>query len=105
MAAKKRIYGKVVRVDVYKSITEIKDCNVLYIPKEQTKNMTDILNSVGNHSILLVTDETGMARNGSCLNLLVTEEGRVVFEMNKAAFERADLVASAQLTQSATVFK
>ncbi|HEV7406427.1 MAG TPA: YfiR family protein [Chthoniobacteraceae bacterium] len=73
-----------------KSIEELKDCQIVFVPKSESANVETILNSVGTANVLTAGDSEGFAKNGGVIGL-VMEEGKVRFEINTAAARRAGI--------------
>ncbi len=82
------------------SLTDIKKCNVLYVPAGKSKQLADVMATVGTQSILVVTEESGMGARGSNINFIV-KDGKLAFEMNQGSMNKQNLKAVSELTRLA----
>jgi len=75
---------------------EAAGCQILVIGQSQSRRVDAILRTVQDQAVLTVSDIEGFAASGGMLGLL-TAGGRVVFEVNVGAAQRAGLRLSPQL--------
>lgn len=91
---------------VIKKFTTVNDaessCDVLFLSKEAGNQLQPLLQKVGSESVLVITEAEGMAREGSCINFVI-RDGKLAFELNKAAMERAGLKVSTELSRLAII--
>lgn len=100
MASLKKINNRLIKVITFSSVDEIQDCNILFLPIDQSGNFSKALNSVGNRSILLVTEKDGLGAKGSAINF-VMKNNRLMFEINNDAIDKANLQVAAELKKYA----
>ena len=81
--------------------TRLNDCHALYIGSSKA-NLHDILVSIGRAPVLAVSHIDRFARKGGMVGF-VLEKGRIVFEINVDALERAKLKASSKLLKLARI--
>lgn len=79
VAKTKRILGKKIIIETYNSPQETGNCNILFIPEDQNRFLSQIIKKTENSPILLVTEKSGMLKKGANLNF--------VFANNKLHFE------------------
>ena len=79
-------------------LEKLADCQIVYVASSELERFDEILASLAGRPVLLVTDAPGAAQRGSQINF-IKEDGRVRFEINLAAAERAHLKFSAKLLQ------
>ncbi len=80
------------------------DCHVLYIGEQEQRRFIQILKSLGDASVLTISDIPDFAERGGGIGLLYRED-RVVFEVNLATTARAGLRLSGQmLNLAANIF-
>ena len=101
MASKKDIKGQDIKVRQFENVADIEPCHILYVPREMNDEFKSILEKIGRNHTLVITEDPGMAREGGSLNLMVNDKGVLVFELNKSAFEMAELVPSPVLLRIA----
>lgn len=78
------------------SIDAIGKTNILVIPQEANYKINDILARLKGKSTLLVTEKSGMAKQGSAINFVVVEN-KQKFELNKSNAEKYNLKVSSNL--------
>jgi hypothetical protein len=100
MAQAKKIGDRAIKVIKINSVSEIRKCNILFIPATQSEKFTDILRQTTSKSILVMTEVSGMAQLGSCVNF-ITKDGKLAFELNRAALAKQNLKASSEITRLA----
>ncbi len=96
MATKKKAGGRTIIIKKYKSISEISKCNMLFIPKERSNLLPQILKATANISTLIISEKDGMAKSGSGINFVMID-GKPKFELNTAAIEQKNLRVSNEL--------
>ena len=102
MADLKKVGDRPIKIHSIRTTSEIRKCNILYVPADKSTQLADILIKVGAYSILVVTEQEGMGAKGSGINF-ITKDGKLAFEMNQAAMNKQKLKASSELTRLAIV--
>ena len=87
-------------VKQFKSVQEMTDCKMLFVPKEASNKLPEILTKVGKKSILVMTEAEGKGVEGSNINF-VYRNGKLAFELNRSAMERGNLKVSTELARLA----
>ena len=100
MASLKKVNNRLIKVITFSSVEEIQDCNILFLPVEQSTNFSKALNTVGDRPILLVTEKEGLGAKGSSINFLLKDK-RLVFEINNEAISKANLEIAPELKKYA----
>jgi hypothetical protein len=101
IAASKSVNGKKIVIKQYYTPEEIRFCHVLFIPKQTTHNLNDILSRVSKGT-LTISEEDGYASMGTALNFVVVNN-RLKFESNIRAIDGAGLKASSELLKLAII--
>ncbi|WP_375579578.1 YfiR family protein [Marivirga tractuosa] len=86
---------KVVQVN---SINKGDFYHILFVPSEQNQNFAGYKKSLSNQPCLLVTESSGMAKNGSMINFKDVD-GKLRFEVNTKTLESSGLKMSQELTR------
>jgi hypothetical protein len=102
--AGKRVQGWAVETCRLKQGDELKQCDLLFITRSQSKRVDDLLKKVGSAPVLTVGEMDGFAERGGCINFVV-KEGNVRFEVNLAAAEQAGLKISSKIAGMATIVR
>lgn len=100
MAQIKKVNGHSISIAVYNSVDEIGNCQMLFIPEGKSKSMEDVLAKIGSQSTLIITEKPGLGAEGSGINFIV-QDGKLRFELNKTATDRANLKVSGELSKLA----
>jgi hypothetical protein len=102
LADTKKVGDRVIKIIRINSSSEIKKCNILFVPVDRSTQLSEVLAKVGVNSTLVVTEQPGLALKGSAINF-VTKDGRLGFEMNQGVMNKQKLKASSELTRLAIV--
>ncbi len=102
MASIKKAGSRKIVIKKYNNVAEVQQTHMLFIAKELSNQLPTILKNTGKMHTLLITEEEGMGAEGSNINFVI-RKGRLAFEMNKAAMQRASLKVSNELTRLAIV--
>jgi len=84
------IEGRPVIVKRAGATDEMKSCQVLFFRSSERKRAHAAISALGRASILLVGEDQSFLQNGGMINL-VLENGRIRFEVNHDALDRADI--------------
>jgi hypothetical protein len=77
---------------------KLTDCQIVFIARSEAHRLDELLSTFAGKPILVVTDEPGAVQRGSMINFF-KDRGKVRFELNLAAADRAHLKFSAKLLQ------
>ena len=92
--------GRKVVVVHFRSIDEVKGCDLLFISASEKGRLPQILKQAHNSRMLTVADQDGFCEAGGMINL-ISIKNRVGFEVNVGAASRAKLRISSQLLKLA----
>jgi hypothetical protein len=92
--------GRKVVVLHFRSLEEVKGCDLLFICASEKGRLSQILKLANNSRMLTVADQDGFCESGGMINLVFVKN-RVGFEVNVAAASRAKLRISSQLLKLA----
>jgi hypothetical protein len=81
---------------------DLKACHVIFVGASERKDTPSMLERLRGTSVLTVGESDGFGRHGGVINLLLNE-GRIRFEVNPRAAERAHLQISSRLLSLATI--
>lgn len=92
--------GRRVVVVHFRSLEEVKDCDILFLSASEKGRLPQILKAVQHSRMLTVADQDGFCQAGGMINMVFVKN-RVGFEVNLAAASRARLRVSSQLLKLA----
>jgi len=81
---------------------DLKACQVIFLGDSERKNTPIVLERVRGTSVLTVGESDGFGQHGGMINILLND-GRIRFEVNPHAAERAHLQISSRLLSLATI--
>ena len=105
MYKKQKIKNKRVEIFYISKIEDIKECHLLFITKEQEKNLLNILLTIKEKPILTVGDTNGYANKGVHINLYITNKGTIHFEINEKKVKESGLRINLMLLEVAKIIK
>lgn len=97
IASAKKVGSQPIVVKKINSASEITKCNMLVITPGKSTELTTILKAVAGQPILIVSDKEGLAKAGSCINLIKID-GKQKFEINTKAIAAQGLKVTSFLT-------
>lgn len=98
----KQIDGRVWEVQPVDSRTGLNECRVLFIAASESGNLHRVLEDIMGNATLTVGDTNGYAAQGVMLNFY-PDQGKVRFEINVDAVQRAGLKIGSQLLKLARI--
>ena len=98
------IKGAAVSVLHLREAQEARGCQILFVSTSERRALPEILDAVRDASILTVSDMENFAESGGMIRLTV-EQGKVGFEINSEAAERARLRISSRLLGLARIVR
>lgn len=96
----RQIGGRELHIRKVSSPEQLADCQELFIPDTEEARVPAVLRWVDKQPILTVSDSDTFIRDGGAI-ALIRAEGRLQFEINPDALNRANLKASSQMLRLA----
>ena len=93
---------KVRRIRILKENSELQSCHVLFINKSYKRNLSKILKTLGDSSVLTISDMNGFTVSGGIIGF-ETKESKVGFSINVEAAIMARLTISSRLLSLARI--
>ena len=97
-----KIKNKRVEVRYLTNISEIGDCNLLFISRSERNRISKIIELTRQKPILTVSDADGFSGSGVIINLLLSDN-KIRFEINENAARQASLYMSHLLLKEAII--
>jgi hypothetical protein len=97
------VNNKKIIIRQFSKVEDISSCHILFIPKNSTLSLADILAKV-EKGTLVVSEKSGYASKGTAINFVVVDN-KLKFEANVNAINAAGLTASSQLLKLAIIIK
>jgi len=102
LASGKSVNGRGIVVRRLKQDGDLKACQVIYLGASERKNAGAVLDRLHGTNVLTVGESDGFGQHGGIVNVLLND-GRIHFEVNPHAAERAHLQISSRLLSLATI--
>jgi hypothetical protein len=93
-----RSKGRPIQIQRGRELAELGDCQIIFFCASEAGRFADLLRQVAGRPVLTVADTGDFARLGGMIHF-IKEAGRVRFEINPDAAEKAKLKLSAKLLQ------
>jgi len=100
MAQAKKVGERIIKVTKIKDPAEIRKCSMLFVSAARSNQIDEVLAKVNTQSILIITEEPGLAAKGSDINF-ITKDGKLAFELNQASVNKQGLRVSNELSRLA----
>lgn len=104
MTETKKVANQTLEVKKFSSPADVTKCHILYVSKDKSSSLGDIIKQLKNNSTLLVTEENGLMDKGAGINFII-KDNRQKFELNKSNVERYKLKVSSNLEALAFTVK
>jgi hypothetical protein len=86
----------------YRTVDEIKGCHILFVSRQEQRNVGRILDSLKGRSVLTVSDADRFASRGGMIRF-VTDHNRIRLRINLEAARAANLTLSSKLLRPAQI--
>lgn len=95
---KETVRGRTVQLKRARNLTELADCQIVFISASESVRMAELIGALAGKGILTVADEPGFASRGGMIGF-IKEAGKIRFEINPGAAEKAGLKLSSKILQ------
>lgn len=102
MAEAKKAGNRTIVIKKALGVDEVGDSEIVFVTSEASGQLKDLLAKLGRSNTLIITEEEGLGLEGSNINFVI-RGGKLAFELNKSAMERADLKVSTELSRLAII--
>ena len=96
----KTVNHRPIQVKLFTSAEQIDRCDVLFLPRSQSKQMRAILSAISGRPILTVSDQERFSNQGGMIEFLLIDD-TVRFSINNEAAGKAGLKLSSELLRVA----
>lgn len=97
----KTIHGHKISVRRFTDLDELTNCQLVFIESSERKNLSRILMSLKEYSILTISDIDGFSHNGGMIALQIINN-RMTFEINLKSARAAGLTVSSNILKLAS---
>ncbi|OFY83184.1 MAG: hypothetical protein A3F72_21465 [Bacteroidetes bacterium RIFCSPLOWO2_12_FULL_35_15] len=104
IAKTKTVMDKKIIIKQFTKLEEIDNCTILFIPKNTSFSLKEIVDKAKSKKILTISEHEGYGKKGSAINFVTIEE-KLKFEVNTKTLESIGLKASAQFLKLAVIIE
>jgi len=84
IASTRKYVNQTIEIKTIKDIDELTKTHVLFVPSKKTNSLAQIMTKIGNSSTLIVSDKKGSIALGSAVNFVLSDDGKLKFELKKS---------------------
>lgn len=100
IARTKTVNNKKIIIRKFNTPEEITFCNILFVSQKASFSLNAILSKTATKKILVISEKSGYAMQGTCINFVVIND-KLKFETNLNAINASGLKVSSQLLKLA----
>jgi len=78
------------------------NCSILFISHDESRSLKRIVFLTADTPVLLITEENGLAKKGSCINFIIVDD-RIKLEINKNNILSRNMNVASELLKLATI--
>jgi len=84
IASTRKYVNQTIEIKIFKTIEEITKTQVLFVPGKKINSLTQIVSKIDKNTTLIISDKKGSIALGSAINFVLTEDGKLKFELKKS---------------------
>jgi YfiR/HmsC-like len=96
------VRGRSFRIERYKRLEDVRDCQILFISQSESKRIDGILANVKDRPILTVSNDVALDRHGGIIRFIL-DESKIRLSIDLEAAQAARLTFSSKLLRSAEI--
>ena len=89
--ANRQVGTKKIIIKHFQTVDELAPTQILFMPASNRNNIKSILQKLNQASCLLITEKDRLLKEGSIINLVITDEGKMKYELNDLAATKLGL--------------
>lgn len=98
----RNVNGKNIEVKAIANLSELAGCDILFFPSYKYKLFPKVVETTRNAPILIVTNKQDLAKNGGCIDIILTN-GKLNYEINSQNIEGRGMKVTNALKNMGTV--
>lgn len=99
-----RFGARPIQVRRYRQVTDIGECNILFISRSERERVPEIVSGLKNRPVLTVSDADAFANRGGMIQF-INDKNRIRLRINLEAAQAAHLTISSKLLRVADVVR
>ena len=102
IASTKKVGSQSIAIRKVGSVNEISKCHIIFISKEKSGELQNVISKIGSNSTLIISEKTGLANAGSAINFVIVND-KQKFELNKRNVTKYNLKINNQIDALAII--
>jgi hypothetical protein len=102
--ANKTVGAQTILIKKIGSVEAATNVHIIFVSEEMSGSIKKISTGTTDNSVLIVSEQEGFAKRGSCINFIIESE-RLKLEINQANIERRNLRIASELLQLGKIVK
>ncbi len=82
ISASKKINGRTIEVVNIKSVNDIGQPDLLFIPTNESKELANVISNTDGKPIMVISEKKGSFQNGACVSFYVGSDSKLKFQIN-----------------------
>jgi len=99
----KDVNGKKIIVSLADDVSQIGDCNIVYISDNKSSTLDEISKKFEGQPVMIITEREGLYKKGASFSFVIIEESKLRFDINKSDLEKKQIKISQSLTALANL--
>jgi hypothetical protein len=104
ICSRMKVNTKTIVVKKINSVSVIPPTQILFLPKDRSDEIGQVLENIKNRNILLITEKPQLCSLGAAINF-ISKNGNISFEIHKGNIEKFGLKVNSQLFSLGTIVK
>jgi YfiR/HmsC-like len=100
-AVKRAVSGEPIVIVQCENLNEIRDCKILYVSNEKSKEMEKITQITKDKSFLIISPKEGLTKKGAAICFFVKDDDRLGFEVSRSKLNERKIKLSGELMRMA----
>lgn len=96
LRASARVGTRNIEIRELGSPDEVQKCHMLFVPAYKTKRLPEILDTIGEKPVLILTNKSDFAKKGAGINFVLVD-GKLRYELNSRSIEKRGMKISSNV--------
>jgi YfiR/HmsC-like len=97
----KKVGTQSIQIIRYKTPAEIQQCHILFIPFARTKQLPEVISTLGSKSTLIIAEKSGALAQGASINFILMDD-KMKYEFKPENAQKSGIKFSAKLQEMAS---
>jgi hypothetical protein len=102
--ANKSVGNQKIVIRKFTSVEGAQNSHILFVSEEMSSSMKKIIGQTATNSVLVVSEQEGLAKRGACINFIIVSD-RLKLEINTTNIEQRNLSIASELLKLGKIVK